>query len=44
MDTILNVFESDMYPDETYSKCIYPIACFSKSEEGKKYLKDRGFN
>ena len=44
IDNILDMFESDNYPDIVYRQCIMPIATFSKTEEGRTYLKKRGFD
>lgn len=37
IDTILDVFDHLLYPNEVYQNCLMPIACFSKSEEGKQH-------
>merc|ERR1712214_193476 len=44
IDTILDTFESDKYPDVVYKQCIMPIATFSKTDAGRKHLKERGFD
>jgi hypothetical protein len=44
IDTILDIFESDDFPEAAYAECIFPIAAFAKTDVGRAHLKKRNFD